>query len=289
MKKMLGIIGGSGFYNFEGLENSTSHEVKTPFGSPSGPIITGTLNGLPVAFLARHGQGHGLLPAEVPYGANIYALKSLGVNYIISVSAIGSLRENMAPCDIVIPSQYLDFTKGRKSSFFGEGLIAHVSMAKPTCPNFNTFLGQTVSQVLNEQGSTQKLHQDACYICMEGPQFSTQAESHLYRLMQADVIGMTNMPEAKFAKEAQIAYSSLCMVTDYDCWHPTEEAVTADMAIANLMKNAKLAKEIVKKVAQNLALTEIKSKAHTALQYSLITPKETLPKAKQEILQVLLD
>ncbi len=280
----IGIIGGSGLYHIEGLVNAVSMEVNTPFGRTSDSILTGNIDGVNVAFLARHGRGHHLLPTEVPYRANIYALRSLGVRYLLSFSAVGSLSEAIAPLDMVIPDQYIDLTKYRTSSFFGGGLVAHVSMARPMCEQLGALLADAVSNVAPEV----ELHRSGTYLCIEGPQFSSRAESAWYRAMGAKVIGMTNMPEAKLAREAQMAYASLSMVTDYDCWHPTEEFVTASTAIQNLMKNADRAQKVVKEVVRILGDARPQSSAHTALVTALVTPQERLTSPQREMLAVLL-
>ncbi len=297
-KVRVGILGGSGLYNIQGLEKIQEHKINTPYGLPSDTIITGMIGKTSVAFLARHGRGHSLLPSEVPYRANIYALKRLGVRYLVSVSAVGSLREEMRPRDMVLADQYLDMTKNRYNTFFGDDLIAHVSMAKPTCEILNSLLAEVGHEVLennpefsSENEEKKRIHGKACYVCIEGPQFSTLAESKLYQSFGADIIGMTNMPEAKLAREAQIAYASLCMVTDYDCWHPKEKAVTADIAIRNLKANSQFAQEIILRFCQKLeGLNDhaLQSEAHRALLRGLVSSPETLNMEKKAILEVLL-
>lgn len=282
---LIGIIGGSGLYQLDGLEHVSEDRVATPFGAPSDAIVTGVLNGVRVAFLARHGRGHRLLPSEVPYRANIYALKRLGVRYVLSFSAVGSLREDIAPLDFVVPDQYIDLTKRRNSTFFGEGVVAHVSMAEPICSEISAALSRAVRTVLPNDV---RLHQGGTYVCIEGPQFSSKSESNWYRSMGASIIGMTNMPEAKLAKEAQMAYASLAMVTDYDCWHPREAHVTADMAIANLTTNAERAKRVVAEAIRILGAEKPDSPAHNALQSALVTPAEAVPEALKQQLDVLL-
>ncbi len=273
---LIGILGGSGLYQMEGLEGAQEHTISTPFGAPSDALVTGKLQGVPVAFLARHARGHRLLPSEVPYRANIYAMKQLGVRWLVSVSAVGSLREHIKPLDMVLPDQFIDLTKRRDSTFFGQGAVAHVSMAEPVCNVVANALALAVTAVLESEGFDDKsprpsLHQRGTYVCIEGPQFSCSAESHWYRNMGADVIGMTNMPEAKLAREAQMAYATLAMVTDFDCWHPAEAHVTANMALANLLKNAGRAQLIVAHAIKLLALEKRVSAAHTALQNALVT------------------
>jgi 5'-methylthioadenosine phosphorylase len=284
-KADIGIIGGSGLYDLEHLENVQEISVETPFGKPSDVVVTGELNGASVAFLARHGRGHRLLPMEVPYQANIFALKQLGVKYILSFSAVGSLKETIAPLDMVIPDQYIDMTKNRRSTFFGNGIVAHVSMARPTCQQLGALLADAVTRAAPDV----RLHRGGTYVCMEGPQFSSVAESNWYRAMGADVIGMTNMPEAKLAREAQVAYASLAMVTDYDCWHPHEAHVTANTAIENLMANAAKAQSIVVEIVRLLGLERPQSDAHTALAQALVTPLDNLTGQNRQIMNVLAD
>ena len=293
-KTSVGIIGGSGLYNMQALHNATEHHIDTPFGKPSDVVVTGEIDGVGVAFIARHGKGHRLIPSEVPYRANIYALKKFGVRYVISLSAVGSLSEEMKPLDMVLPDQFIDLTKRRESTFFGAGAVAHTSLAEPVCPLLADVLARAVGQMQSQtQGSTATaadfaLHRGGTYVCIEGPQFSTQAESHWYRSMGAKIIGMTNMPEAKLAKEAQMAYASLAMVTDFDCWHPREAHVTADTAIANLMKNAGNAQLIAAAAVRILGAEKPISAAHTALQASLITqPADMAPEVLAR-LQVVL-
>ncbi|GIX23544.1 MULTISPECIES: S-methyl-5'-thioadenosine phosphorylase [Caldimonas] len=283
---LIGIIGGSGLYHMQGLENPREIHLDTPFGSPSDAIVTASVQGIGVAFLARHGRGHRLLPSEVPYRANIYALKQLGVRYVLSFSAVGSLKEDIAPLDLVLPDQFIDLTKQRPSSFFGQGAVAHVSMAQPVCPVVADALAQAVAQVQND--GTPRLHRGGTYVCIEGPQFSSLAESHWYRSMGGSVIGMTNMPEAKLAREAQIAYATLAMVTDYDCWHPREAHVTADMAMANLMKNAERAQRIAMAAIGLLGRSQPDSPAHHALAQALVTPVEAMaPDVRERLAAVL--
>ncbi len=293
-KTSVGIIGGSGLYNMQALHNATEHHIETPFGKPSDVVVTGEIDGVGVAFIARHGKGHRLIPSEVPYRANIYALKKFGVKYVISLSAVGSLSEEMKPLDMVLPDQFIDLTKRRESTFFGAGAVAHTSLAEPICPLLADVLARAVGQMQSQtQGSTATaadfaLHRGGTYVCIEGPQFSTQAESYWYRSMGAKIIGMTNMPEAKLAKEAQMAYASLAMVTDFDCWHPREAHVTADTAIANLMKNAGNAQLIAAAAVRILGAEKPVSAAHTALQASLITqPADMAPEVLAR-LQVVL-
>ena len=281
----IAIIGGSGLYQMQDLTNKRSVSIATPYGKPSDDIVLGELNGVTVAFLTRHGQGHRFTPSKVPYRANIYALKTLGVRYIISVSAVGSLREQIKPLDMVVPDQMIDLTKHRASTFFGTGAVAHVSMADPLCPAVADILQRAYAQAKITDG---QCHAKATYVCIEGPQFSTRAESHWYRQMQADIIGMTNMPEAKLAREASIAYATLALVTDFDCWHPTEQAVSADYAIQNLIKNADNAQHVIKQAVALLAAEQPESIAHNALAQALVTPVQDMDEAIKAKLIALL-
>ena len=285
-KALVGVIGGSGLYQMDALRKVHEHDVDTPYGKPSDPIVTGEVDGTPVAFLARHGRGHRLIPSEVPYRANIYALRQMGVRYVLSFSAVGSLREEMRPLDFVLPDQFIDLTRRRDSTFFGEGAVAHVSMAQPVCAALSEVFAQAITSLgLNTHA---QLHSGGTYVCIEGPQFSSMAESHWYRSMGASVIGMTNMPEAKLAREAQMAYATLAMVTDYDCWHPKEAHVTADAAIANLMKNAGHAQSIAAEAIRIIARDQPLSLAHSALDSALVTPSEAMAPEVRERLGVLL-
>ena len=281
----IAIIGGSGLYQIQALTNRRSITLQTPYGAPSDDIVLGELAGVTVAFLTRHGQGHRLTPSEVPYRANIYALKTLGVRYILSVSAVGSLQERLKPLDMVVPDQMIDMTKHRVSTFFGEGAVAHVAMADPLCPALATILTKAYDNADIAEGTC---HPAATYVCIEGPQFSTRAESEWYRQMQADIIGMTNMPEAKLAREASMAYATLALVTDFDCWHPTEESVSADYAIQNLMKNAENAQKVIKEAVALIAAEMPDSIAHNALAQALVTPVEAMDEHTKIRLAALL-
>jgi 5'-methylthioadenosine phosphorylase len=285
-KALVGVIGGSGLYAMEALENVQEQHIDTPFGAPSDAVMTGRVDGVGVAFLARHGRGHRLIPSEIPYRANVYALKTLGVRYLISLSAVGSLRQDLRPLDMVLPDQFIDLTRRRESTFFGSGAVAHVSMAQPVCAQ----LADVLARAVDAAGlpKEQRLHRGGTYVCIEGPQFSTLAESHWYRSMGANVIGMTNMPEAKLAREAQMAYASLAMVTDYDCWNPREPHVTSDFAIANLMKNAGHAQHIARAAVLLLGAERPASDAHSALAAALISGREHLQGAVRERVQTLL-
>jgi 5'-methylthioadenosine phosphorylase len=280
----IGVIGGSGLYAMEDLAEIREHHIETPFGATSGPVVTGSLDGVPVAFLARHGKGHRLIPSEVPYRANVYALKTLGVRYLISVSAVGSLREEFKPLDLVLPDQFIDLTKRRESTFFGQGAVAHVSMAEPVCEALSSVLAQAIADCALEVPS----HRGGAYVCIEGPAFSSRAESNWYRSMGASVIGMTSMPEAKLAREAEIAYTTLALVTDYDCWHPHEAHVSADLALANLAMNAANAQHVIRVLAQRLHQAPPHSAAHTALSKALVTRPEHMNAETRSRLQALL-
>jgi 5'-methylthioadenosine phosphorylase len=288
---LVGIIGGSGLYQMNALQDAREHLMSTPFGAPSDVLVTGRVHGVAVAFLARHARGHRLLPSEVPYRANIHAMKQLGVRYLLSVSAVGSLREDFKPLDMVLPDQFIDLTKHRDSTFFGNGAVAHVSMAQPVCAAAADVLARAVRKVLaldaSDQGVT--LHEGGTYVCIEGPQFSSMAESNMYRAMGAGVIGMTNLPEAKLAREAQIAYTTLAMVTDYDCWHPREAHVTANLALANLFKNADRAQQVVAEAIRLLGAEQPVSEAHSALKNALVTQPEAMTPEVRERLAVLLN
>jgi 5'-methylthioadenosine phosphorylase len=266
----IGIIGGSGLYDMAEVVDRTEVTVTTPFGDPSGPYVIGTLRGKRVAFLARHGAGHRLLPSELNFRANIYGMKTLGVEYILSASAVGSLKEDLRPLDIVIPDQFIDRTKGRVSTFFGQGLAAHVGFAHPFCSRLSTIAYESGQQA----GAT--VHKGGTYVCMEGPQFSTLAESKLYRSWGADIIGMTNLQEAKLAREAEICYSTIALVTDYDCWHPDHDSVTVEMIIANLTQNAKTAQAIIANAVDALPFERI-CECASALKFALITRPDAVP------------
>jgi 5'-methylthioadenosine phosphorylase len=287
---LVGVIGGSGLYQMDALQDAQEHALDTPFGKPSDVLVTGRVHGVPVAFVARHGRGHRLLPSEVPYRANVYALKMLGVRYVLSLSAVGSMREAFKPLDIVLPDQFIDLTKRRESTFFGQGAVAHVSMAQPVCAATRGVLARAVRGVLatDSDATGISLHEGGSYVCIEGPQFSSLAESQWYRSMGAGVIGMTNMPEAKLAREAQLAYATLAMVTDYDCWHPHEDDVNASSALANLFQNASRAQRIVAEAIRLLGQEQPASAAHTALQNALVTQPEAMaPEVRQRLAALL--
>jgi len=266
----IAVIGGSGFYQMEGLTEIEQVAVSTPYGDPSDAISLGTLSGVRVAFLPRHGQGHRLLPGELPQRANVYALKKLGVERIIAVSAVGSLREEIRPLDMVIPDQLIDRTRGRPNTFFGDGMVAHIGFAHPFCPELSSLLANCA----HENGVT--THAGGTYVVMEGPAFSTKAESELYRSWGASLIGMTALPEAKLAREAEICYAILACATDYDCWHETEETVTVEMILQNLLRNVEVSKEIVRMTVARLASTR-GCDCSNALANALVTPFELVP------------
>ncbi len=281
----IGIIGGSGLYKMDALKDVREVSLDTPFGSPSDALILGTLEGTEVAFLARHGRNHHFLPTELPFRANIHALKQLGVEYIISASAVGSLKAEVKPLDLVIPDQFIDRTKERIATFFGEGIVAHVAFGDPICPQLAEILGDAVAS-LNLPEVT--LHRGGTYLCMEGPAFSTKAESNLYRSWGATVIGMTNLTEAKLAREAEIAYATLALVTDYDCWHPDHDHVTVEMVIENLHHNAINAQKVIQETVRRLAANPPVSAAHSALKYAILTRLDSVPVATKEKLALLL-
>ena len=278
---VLGVIGGSGLYNMAGLDNIETRTIETPFGAPSAPITIGTLEGKRVAFLARHGIGHHITPTEVNYRANIYALKSLGVDRVVSVSACGSLREDYAPGDIVVPDQLFDFTKNRKRSFFGEGLVAHVGVADPFCPD----LSARVLAAVQETGAT--VHQGGTFITIEGPRFSTKAESNIFRQWGMSIIGMTTSPEAFLAREAEMCYAVLAHVTDYDVWHVDEEPVTVEMVIQTLQRNVAVVQEAIRNLVKQLP-AEKTCTCENALANALITNPAVIPPETRQKLNLLV-
>ncbi|MBW4632644.1 MAG: S-methyl-5'-thioadenosine phosphorylase [Iphinoe sp. HA4291-MV1] len=281
----IGIIGGSGLYKMDALKNIEEVQVPTPFGSPSDAFILGTLEGTRVAFLARHGRNHTLLPSELPFRANIYAMKQLGVEYLISASAVGSLKEEVKPLDMVVPDQFIDRTKNRVSTFFGEGIVAHIAFGDPICKNL---AGVVTDAIASLHLSDITVHRGGTYVCMEGPAFSTKAESNLYRSWGATVIGMTNLPEAKLAREAEIAYATLALVTDYDCWHPDHDCVTVDMIVSNLQRNAVNAQKVIQETVRHLSENPPSSDAHSALKYAILTNLDKAPAVTKEKLELLL-
>ena len=278
----IGIIGGSGLYSMPGLTEVRELELQTPFGEPSDVYVLGTLEGRKVAFLARHGRGHRLLPTELNFRANIHGMKQLGVERILSISAVGSLKEEHKPTDFIIPDQFIDRTFHRVATFFGEGVAAHVAFGDPVCPE----VAQAIAGSCKQAGVVGKL--GGTYVCMEGPQFSTKAESNLYRSWGADVIGMTNLQEAKLAREAEICYATMAMVTDYDCWHPGHDAVTVEQVVKVLTINSGNAVRVMKQ-AVALMPAERKCKCGSALQYAIMTDPATIPAATRQKLSLLLD
>ncbi|MSV30024.1 MAG: S-methyl-5'-thioadenosine phosphorylase [Bryobacterales bacterium] len=281
MKAEIGIIGGSGLYSMPGFEAHEEIAVETPWGSPSDPYVVGTLSGRRVAFLARHGRGHRISPSELNFRANIYGMKALGVERIVSLSAVGSLKLEHKPLDFVIPDQFFDRTRGRVSTFFGEGFVAHISFAHPICPQ----LSETVYEACREQGVTAK--KGGTYLCMEGPAFSTLAESNVYRSWGMDVIGMTNLQEAKLAREAEICYVTAAMVTDYDCWHEDHDAVTVADIIGNLTKNAGNAAKVVAAAVAAIPASR-DCKCGSALSHALLTDPKTVPETTLRKLDLLV-
>ena len=278
----VGVIGGSGLYDIEGLTSARSIRVRTPFGAPSDAITVGLLEGIRVAFLSRHGRGHVVNPSGINYRANIFALKSLGVSHVISVSAVGSMKKSIQPGDVAVPDQFIDLTKRRVSTFFDEGIVAHVAFGEPVC----TELRQALLSAGERVGAT--LHRSGTYLCMEGPQFSTKAESRLYRQWGVDVIGMTNMPEAKLAREAELCYATMALVTDYDCWHETEEAVTVEAVLGTLHRNVALAKQILRTVMPSFA-NPIDCPCHRALDHAILTAPNRIPSAARKKLSPIID
>ncbi len=277
----VGFIGGSGLYSMEGLTNTREVEVTTPYGSPSDSIVTGDLDGIAVAFLPRHGRGHRISPSELPVRANIYAMKKLGVKRLISISAVGSLKEELKPLDLVVPDQIIDRTRERPSTFFGEGLVAHVGFADPFCPDLRR---EAVKAAAGETA----VHDGGTYVVMEGPQFSTRAESEMHRSWGASVIGMTALPEAKLAREAEMCYATLAFVTDYDVWHEAEEDVSVELVVHNLMQNVRTAQSIVRRMSSS-AHGARSCGCDRALENAIITSQELIPPATRKRLGLLVD
>lgn len=281
MKPIIGIIGGSGLYNMPGFTVQEEVTVETPFGPPSDAFVVGQLAGRDVAFLARHGRGHRITPSELNFRANIYGMKKLGVQHILSLSAVGSLKEEHKPLDFVIPDQFFDRTRGRISTFFGDGLVAHISFGDPIC----TQMSERAASAATTAGVTAK--QGGTYLCMEGPAFSTKAESNVYRSWGMDVIGMTNLQEAKLAREAEICYVTVAMVTDYDCWHPDHDHVTVVDIIANLTRNAENAARVVSEFVRAFP-EKMDCKCHSALAHALITDKTRVPDSTRKKLELIV-
>ncbi len=277
----IAVIGGSGLYEMEGLAGVREVEVDTPFGKPSDSIIMGDLEGVSVAFLPRHGRGHGISPTQLPVRANIYALKSLGVEQIISISAVGSLREELRPLDLVVPDQLIDRTRLRANTFFDDGIVAHVAFADPFCPVLSSLLSTSAHEV----GAS--VHLGGIYVVMEGPAFSTRAECGLYRSWGADIIGMTALPEAKLAREAEICYGTLACVTDYDCWREATEVVTVEMVVANLLKNVATSKGVLQRVIPRIP-SERSCDCVSALKNAIITSTERIPMEVKERMRPII-
>jgi 5'-methylthioadenosine phosphorylase len=280
-EKMVGVIGGSGLYEMEGLEEIQRISLKTPFGDPSDAYVVGRLEGVKVAFLPRHGKGHRIQPSSLNFRANIFGMKMLGVQWIIGVSAVGSMKESIHPGDMVIPNQFIDRTVGRPSTFFTNGIVAHVSFADPVCP----VLSQILFQEGKEVGAT--VQKDGTYLCIEGPQFSTRAESKLYRTWGVDIIGMTNIPEAKLAREAEICYATIAFATDYDCWHETEQDVSIGDVLRILAQSTKIAKSAIRNAVKHLP-DKRECICATALKYALITGKKYIPEKTKKDLEPLI-
>jgi 5'-methylthioadenosine phosphorylase len=277
----IGIIGGSGVYSMPGLTGIQEAAVETPFGAPSDAFVLGTLEGRSVAFLARHGRGHRILPSELNFRANIHGFKQLGVERIVSVSAVGSLKEEHKPLEFLIPDQFVDRTRHRVDTFFGEGVVAHIAFADPVCPQLSEVVGKACqkAKVVGKRGGT--------YICMEGPQFSTKAESNLYRSWGMDVIGMTNLQEAKLAREAEICYVTVAMVTDYDCWHPHHDSVTVDQIVSVLLKNAENACNVVREAVAAMPKERL-CRCGSALAHAILTDRKVIPSKTRERLKLIL-
>ncbi len=277
----IGIIGGSGLYSMPGLEAVSARRMGTPFGEPSDALAIGTLEGKRVAFLSRHGRGHRLMPSEINFRANIYAMKMLGVERIISVSAVGSLQEQLKPMEFLIPDQFVDRTKLRISTFFGQGLVGHVGFDKPTCADLSATLGEAC----NLAGV--RAHRGGTYVCIEGPQFSTLAEAHVHRQLRFDVVGMTNVTEAKLAREAEICYATVAMITDYDCWHPQHESVTVAEIVNNLNRNAEAAQNVLREAVRLLPVDR-GCCCGSSLAHALITDRRRVPKAAKRRLWAIV-
>ena len=277
----IGIIGGSGLYEMAGLSNTREVRIQTPFGDPSDALVVGTLEGRRVAFLARHGRGHLFSPSEINYRANICAMKMLGVEQMISVSAVGSLREDLVPTEFLIPDQFFDRTRGRKATFFGEGVVAHIAFDKPTCTRLSKLLAEACERI------GVKAHHGGTYVCMEGPAFSTLAESHTYRQLRFDVIGMTNLTEAKLAREAELCYATFAMITDYDCWHPAHDSVTVEMIIDYLNKNAENVQRAIREVVRTLQGKRA-CRCDSAVAHAILTDRQKIPAAAKKRLAPII-
>ena len=281
MAEILGVIGGSGLYGMEGLKNIRTVSVRTPFGDPSDDLVVGDLDGRTIAFLPRHGKGHRVLPSQINYRANIYAMKKVGVKWVLSISAVGSMKESIRPGDIVVADQFFDHTRFRPNTFFGDGLVAHIPFADPVCPNLAEIAYGAAKKVVK------RTHRGGTYLCIEGPAFSTRAESRIYRKWGVDVIGMTNLPEAKLAREAELCYATLALATDYDCWHETEEDVSIEAVLALIRKNAENSKRIVREVARRLP-GRGSCGCGESLRYAVITDRKRIPAPARRRLSLLI-
>jgi 5'-methylthioadenosine phosphorylase len=279
--EILGVIGGSGLYDMEGLENVRTVSVKTPFGDPSDSLVVGELEGRTLAFLPRHGRGHLILPSQINYRANLYALKKIGVKWVLSISAVGSMKEDIRPGDIVVVDQFYDHTKFRPNTFFGDGVVGHIPFADPVCPNLADIAYAAAKKVVK------RTHRGGTYLCMEGPAFSTRAESRIYRKWGVDVIGMTNVPEAKLAREAELCYATLALATDYDCWHETEQDVSIESILAIIRKNVENSKRIVREVARRIPGKET-CRCGETLKHAVITDRKRISAAKRRRLSLLI-
>ena len=281
MSDILGIIGGSGLYEMEGMRNVRQVTVRTPFGDPSDAITVGELDGRALAFLPRHGRGHRIPPSRINYRANVYALKKIGVDAILSISAVGSMKEKIRPGDIVVVDQFYDHTKFRPNTFFEDGVAGHIAFADPVCPVLSEVAHASARRVVK------RVHRGGTYLCMEGPAFSTRAESNIHRQWGVDVIGMTNMPEAKLAREAELCYAALALATDYDCWHASEEDVSVEAILAILRRNVENSKRIVREVAKRLPLSG-ECRCGKALEFAVITDRKKIPAAARKRLSLLI-
>jgi 5'-methylthioadenosine phosphorylase len=281
MSHILGIIGGSGLYEMEGMKDVREVVVRTPFGAPSDAIIMGELEGRTLAFLPRHGRGHRFPPSQINYRANIYAMKKMGVGAILSISAVGSMKEKIRPGDIVVVDQFFDHTRIRPNTFFDDGMVGHIAFADPVCPDLSATAYAAARKVVR------RVHRGGTYLCMEGPAFSTRAESEIYRKWGVDVIGMTNMPEAKLAREAEICYATIALATDYDCWHETHEDVSIDAILDVLRRNVENSKRIVREIALRLPLPG-SCRCGEALKYAIMTDRERIPAATRRRLSLLI-
>lgn len=285
VRKTIGVLGGSGLYEMAGLSGVSEVRLDTPFGQPSDVYMVGNLEGVQMVFLPRHGRGHRLLPSEINYAANIHGMKQLGVQYILSASAVGSLREEIHPGDVVLPDQFIDRTRSRRSTFFGSGIVGHISFAEPICAVLHGLLEKSARRCV----STETVHRRGTYVVMEGPAFSTRAESNLYRSWGADVIGMTNLPEAKLAREAEICYATLALPTDYDCWKQEEEAVSVEAVISVLRNNVNLAREIIRSAALQIRdLGERNCACASAARNAVMTARESMPPEAQKHLELII-